>query len=96
MFIHAVLFKINRKEVSDYRKDSLIWASFAKKAKGHVAYYTMKRCGFKDQYASVYEWKAKIYHDRFMKRSHDWLVAKSKAKVEVLGYYNLLTIDQVR
>ena len=96
MFIHAVLFEIKPKEVSDYRKDSKIWARYAKKAKGYVAYFTMKRSGFKNQYASVYEWKTKASHGRFMKEFHDWLVSKSKAKVKVLGYYNLSTIDQVR
>ena len=27
------------------------------------------------------------FHDAFMKKYHDWLVSKSKAKVKVLGYY---------
>lgn len=95
MFIHAVLFEITKKEVSDYRKDSKMWARYAKKAKGFIAYFTMKREGFKNQYASVYEWKAKSDHDRFMTKFHDWLVSKSRAKVKVLGYYNLKAIDKV-
>lgn len=95
MFIHTVLFEIKPKEVKDYRKDSLMWASFAKKETGFVAYFTMTRHGYKNQYTSVYEWKNKSCHDRFMKRMHDWLVSKSKAKVKVLGYYNLSTIDSV-
>ncbi|MCX5711103.1 MAG: hypothetical protein NT060_03975 [Candidatus Omnitrophica bacterium] len=96
MFIHCVLFQIESKEVRKYRKDSLMWASYTKKAKGFIAYYTMKRFGFKDQYASVYEWKTKAQHDRFMKKYHDWLVGKSKARVKVLGYYNLKKVDQAR
>ncbi|MCX5700571.1 MAG: hypothetical protein NTZ63_03430 [Candidatus Omnitrophica bacterium] len=93
MFIHTVLFKIQPKEVTKYRKDSLIWASFAKKVKGFRAYFTMKRYGYKNQYASVYEWDKQESHEGFMKKRHDWLVSKSKAKVKVLGYYNLKGID---
>lgn len=96
MFIHSVLFEIKPKEVPAYRTDSKIWASFAKKAKGFVAYHTMKRYHTKHQYASVYEWKTKKDHDRFMKKFHDWLVSKSKAKVKVVGYFNLSAIDRVR
>jgi len=96
MFIHSVLFQIEPKQIKAYRKDSKIWAGYAKKAAGFVAYHTMQRIGFKNQFASVYEWKSKIYHDRFMERYHDWLVSRSKAKVKVLGYYNLKAIDKVR
>jgi hypothetical protein len=94
LYIHAVLFEIAPKEVKKYRADSLMWARFAKKAKGFVAYRTMVRSDYKHQYASVYEWKQKADHDRFMKKYHDWLVSKSKAKVTVLGYYNLKAIDE--
>lgn len=96
MFIHTVLFEIKPKEVSKYRKDSFMWAGYTRKAKGFVAYFTMKRFGYKNQYASVYEWKKKSDHDRFMKKYHDWLVSKSKAKVRVLGYYNLKAVDKLR
>ncbi len=96
MFIHAVLFEIEPGEVAKYRKDSLMWAGYAKKAKGFVAYRTMKRVDYKNQYVSVYEWRSRAYHDRFMKKCHDWLVSKSKAVVRVLGYYNLKAIDKVR
>ena len=96
MFIHAVLFKIDPKEVTKYRRDSKIWAGYARKAKGYIAYFTMQRLKYKHQYASVYEWMSRADHDRFMGKFHDWLVSKSKAKVKVLGYYNLNTIDQVR
>lgn len=96
MFIHAVLFEIKPKEVRDYRKDSIMWANFAKKhSKGFINYYTMKRAGVKDQYASIYEWKTRNHHDAFMKKFHDFLVTKSKARVKVLSYYNLKAIDEV-
>ena len=95
MFTHAVLFEIAPKEVKDYRKDSLMWAGYARKAKGFISYRTVKRVGYPHQYASVYTWKTKTDHDRFMKKFHDWLVGKSKAIVKVLGYYNLAAIDQV-
>ncbi|MDD5108440.1 MAG: hypothetical protein PHC29_02900 [Candidatus Omnitrophica bacterium] len=95
MFIHSVLFEIVPKEVGKYRKDSLMWARHTKKAKGFLAYHTMKRYGFKNQYASVYEWGKKADHDRFMRKYHDWLVSKSSAKVKVLGYYNLKAVDKI-
>ncbi|MBM3249684.1 MAG: hypothetical protein FJZ09_02425 [Candidatus Omnitrophica bacterium] len=94
MFIHAVLFEVEPKEVVKYRRDSLMWARYAKKARGFVAYRTMKRSGYKNQYASVYEWKSEADHTRFMKKFHDRLVTKSCARVKVLGYYNLKAIDQ--
>jgi hypothetical protein len=96
MFIHTVLFEIKPREVAAYRKDSMMWAGFAKKARGFIAYFTMKRVGFKNQYASIYEWKTKEDNDRFMKKFHDWLEARSKAEVKVLGYYDLKAIDKLR
>ena len=96
MFIHSALFEIKPKEVSKYRKDSKMWASYARKAKGFIAYNTMKRFGYINQYASVYEWKTKQDHDRFMNKFHDWLVSRSSAQVKVLGYYNLKSIDKVK
>lgn len=96
MFIHAVLFIVKPKEVTKYRKDSLMWASHTKKAPGFLAYRTMKRYGFKDQYVSVYQWNKKSDHDRFMRKYHDWLVDKSKAKVRVLDYYNFKQLDSVK
>ena len=95
MFIHVVLFEIKPKEVAKYRKDSLMWASHTKKSRGFLAYQTMSRYGFKNQYASVYQWAKKSDHERFMSKYHDWLVGKSKAKVKVLGYYNLKGIDRL-
>jgi len=96
MFIHVVLFEVKPKEVVKYRKDSLMWASYTKKSKGFVAYQTMKRYRFKNQYASVYQWLKKSDHERFMDKYHDWLVGKSKAQVKVLGYYNLKGIDRLK
>lgn len=95
MFIHTVLFELKPKEIVRYRKDSLIWARQAKKAKGFLAYFTMKRYDFKNQYASVYQWSKKADHDRFMRKYHDWLVGKSSAKVKVVGYYNFKIIDRL-
>jgi heme-degrading monooxygenase HmoA len=96
MFIHAVLFIVKPKEITKYRKDSLMWARHTKKAPGFLAYRTMKRYGFKDQYVSVYQWNKKSDHDRFMCKYHDWLVDKSKAKVRVLDYYNFKQLDSVK
>jgi len=96
MFIHTVLFEVTPGQVSYYRKDSKMWAGYAKKFKGFISYFTMKRSRHKNQYASVYEWRSKKDHDRFMDELHDWLVAKSKARVKVLGYYQLKTIDKIR
>ena len=95
MFIHVVLFIVKPKEVVKYRRDSLMWARHTQKAPGFIAYRTMKRYGFKDQYASVYKWEKKTDHDNFMRKYHDWLVGKSCAKVKVLGYYNLKAIDKL-
>jgi heme-degrading monooxygenase HmoA len=96
MFIHTVMFEVKPNQVLKYRNDSKMWAGFAKKNRGFVAYFTMRRIGHRDQFASVYEWKSKQDHDRFMKKYHDWLVAKSKAKVKVHHYFNLKTIDRLR
>ncbi|MBU1125154.1 MAG: hypothetical protein KKC84_03935 [Candidatus Omnitrophica bacterium] len=96
MFVHAVHFQVLPKEVAKYRKDSLMWAAHAEKASGFVSYSTFKRQGFKNHYISCYIWKAMKEHDRFMKKHHDWLVAQSKAKVKVLGYYNLKSLDSIR
>lgn len=96
MFIHSMLFEIQPEEVIQYRQDSKMWASHARKAKGFVAYRTMQRFDFKNQYASVYEWQTKSDHDRFMNKYHDRLVTKSKSKVKVLECFNLKAIDRVR
>jgi hypothetical protein len=95
MFIHVVLFLIKPKEVAQYRKDSLMWARYAKKAPGFLAYRTMERYGFKNHYASVYEWEKKADYDNFMRKSHDWLESRSKAKVKVLDYFNLKKLDSL-
>lgn len=89
MFTHAVLFRIDKSQLKKYYRDCRMWARYAAKTEGFISYSTMKRVDFKGQYASVYSWKAKKYHDRFMEKFHDWLVSKSYAKVKVLGCYNL-------
>ena len=96
MFMHAVHFKVQPKEAVPYRKDSLMWARYAGKYKGFLGYYTMRRHGHKNQFVSLYQWKAKKYCDCFMQELHGSLVSKSKAKVKVLGYYNLTAIDKVK
>lgn len=96
MFIHVVLFEIKPSEVAAYRKDSRMWVGYAKKYKGFSGYHTMQRLGYKNQYASVYEWKTRLAHERFMDKFHDWLVSKSKAEVKVLGYFNMSSVDRVR
>jgi len=96
MFIHTVLFKIQPSQVNAYRNDSKMWARRAREAKGFVAYFTMKRINGKNEYASVYEWRSQSFHGRFMKKYHEELVAKSRAKVKVLGYFNLKTIDRLK
>ena len=79
MFIHSVLFEIAPKEVAKYKRDCRIWAGYAAKAKGFIRYLTVKRLGLleaqprpsgqrvdcKNQFASVYEWKAKAYHELY-------------------------------
>ena len=95
MFIHAVLFEIKPKEVKDYRKDSIMWARHAKKhSKGFVSYHTMERVDVENQYVSIYRWQTRNHHDVFMKKFHDYLVSKSKARVKTLGYYNLRQLDR--
>jgi hypothetical protein len=96
MFIHFVLFEIKPAEVRYYHQDNKMWAGYARKAKGFVEYCTVKRLGYANQYGSVYKWKNKINHDRFMKKYHDWLVGKSRAKVKVLGYYNLKLVRRIK
>ena len=85
MFVHAVLFQIAPKEVLDYRNDSKMWARYTKKTKGFIAYFTMRRVDHQNQYVSVYLWKNKQAHTRFMQTFHDYLVAKSKATEPDMG-----------
>ena len=89
MFSHTVLFEIAPKEFPVYRRDCKMWARYASKAKGFIAFFIMKRVDYKNQYASVYQWKTKTSHDRFMKEFHDWLASRSKSRVKVLSCYNL-------
>ena len=94
MFIHMALFEIKPQHVKIYKKDCLVWARHAKKAKGFLRYLTIKRVDAKNQFASVYEWKSKAHHQRFMKVWHDKLVDKSHCPVKVLGYYNFQVIQK--
>lgn len=95
MFSHTVLFEITPKEFQVYRRDCKMWARYAGKAKGFISFFIMKRMDYKNQYASVYQWKNKADHDRFMKKFHDWLAGKSKSKVKALGFYNLDSVYQI-
>jgi heme-degrading monooxygenase HmoA len=95
MFIHSVLFEIEPKEISKYRKDSRMWGKYAKKAPGFISFYTMQLVNSKNQYASVYQWKAQKDYDRFMNKFHDWLASKSKSRVKLIGRYNLKAVDKI-
>ena len=101
MFIHMVLFKIQKRRVPVYLKDCLLWAKEAKRHPWFLDYRTLFRVNpaparkggvnEKGQYASFYVWKNKANHDRFMKKHHDRLVSLSKCPVKVVGYYNFNT-----
>ena len=91
MFIHMVLFKIQKRRVPVYLKDCVLWAKEAKRHPGFLDYRTLFRVNEKGQYASFYVWKNKANHDRFMKKHHDRLVSLSKCPVKVVGYYNFKT-----
>ena len=94
MFIHAVLFQIKSRHVKIYKNDCRMWARYARQAPGFLGYSTLKRVDAKNQYASVYQWKAKSCHKRFMDKWHEKLVAKSHCPVKVLGYYNFLAVQK--
>lgn len=91
MFVHTVLFKIQKKNVPTYVRDCRMWAREAKKAKGFLGYQTLFRTNERDHYASCYVWKTEKDHHRFMNKHHDRLVGLSKCPVKVLGYYNFRT-----
>lgn len=89
--MHLVLFQIQKKNVPVYVRDCKIWSKAAGKAAGFLASHTLFRTNHKDHYASVYMWKNKSAHERFMKKHHDRLVGLSKCPVKVLGYYDFKT-----
>ena len=91
MFIHMVLFRIKKKNISVYLRDCRLWAREAKKHSGFVGYKTLFRTNEKDQYASFYMWKNEAAHRLFMKKHHDRLVTLSHCPVEVVGYYNFVS-----
>ncbi len=88
MFIHQVLFKIQKKHVAVYKKDCILWRREAEKHPGFLDCRTLIRTNAAGQYASFYVWKSETHHKRFMDKHHDRLVGLSKCPVEVLGYYN--------
>jgi hypothetical protein len=92
MFIHAVVFTIQKKNVPLYKADCRLWEREAKKYPGFLYYRTLKRVDFKDQYAASYVWRSRRDHDRFMKKNHDRLVSLSKCPVQVVGYFNFSPI----
>lgn len=92
MFIHIVLFRIQKRHVPVYKKDCLIWKKCARRHPGFLACHVLQRTDTPHQYASYYAWKSRRDHDRFMRKHHDRLVAVSKCPVKVLGYYNLTAL----
>jgi len=92
VFIHLVLFRIQKKNVSIYRADCKIWEKQAGQEKGFLGYHTLMRTNEKNQYSSIYLWKTEKQHQRFMKKHHDRLVSLSRCPVDVLGYYNYCTL----
>ena len=88
MFAHWVLFEIKKKNVPTYKVDCRLWAREAKKHAGFLDCRILIRTNAENQYASIYVWKSKTHHERFMRRHHDRLVALSKCPVKVLGYFN--------
>lgn len=92
MFIHKVLFRIAAKDVSTYKRDCRIWFREASQHPGFIGYRTLVRVDRKGEYASFYMWKSRSFHDRFMKKHHDRLVALSKCPVRVVGYFNYSSV----
>lgn len=92
MFIHKVVFRIAAKHVPAYRRDCRLWLREASKHPGFVRGVTLERVDRKGQYASLYIWKSRADHDRFMKKHHDRLVALSKCPVRVVDYFNYASI----
>ena len=92
MFIHCVLFGIQKKHVPSYRRDCRIWQKEAKRQPGFLGYHTLARTNRANQYASFYLWKSEGHHRKFMSRHHDRLVSESSCPVRVLGYYNFKTV----
>lgn len=92
MFIHKVLFKIAAKHVPIYKRDCLLWQREAAKHAGFVGYKTLVRMDRKGEYASLYFWKNRAAHERFMKKQHDRLVSLSKCPVQVVDYFNYRSI----
>jgi heme-degrading monooxygenase HmoA len=88
MFVHLVLFRIQKKDVPVYKADCRIWEKEASRHAGFLGYHTLQRTNEPGQYSSFYLWKSETFHKRFMKKHHDRLVSLSHCPVKVLGYYN--------
>src|SRR3989338_10852341 len=95
MFIHMVLFKIRKINVPIYIADCRMWEREARRQSGFLSYHTLFRSNKKGHYASLYFWKSKKDHSRFMKKHHDRLVSFSKCPVEVLGYFDFSPIGRI-
>jgi heme-degrading monooxygenase HmoA len=94
MFIHMVIFTIQKKNARAYLADCRMWAKEAKKHRGFLGFQTLIRTNAKNQYASTYSWKKEADHARFMKKHHDRLVALSNCPVKVVGYFNFNRIQK--
>ena len=92
MFIHLVLFRIQKKNIPVYKKDCKIWEKEAKGHAGFLGYQTLLRTNQANQYASFYQWRSEKQHRRFMDKHHDRLVSLSRCPVRVLGYFNFKTV----
>lgn len=92
MYIHKVLFKIAAKHVPTYKRDCRLWHREASKHPGFMGYRTLVRVGRKGEYASLYIWKSRQHHVRFMKKHHDRLVSLSQCPVRVVDYFDYSSI----
>ena len=92
VFIHLVLFHIQKKNVRTYKADCKIWAKEAAKRPGFLGCHTLLRTNEAHQCASFYLWRSETHHRRFMAKHHDRLVSLSRCPVKVLGYFNFKTI----
>ena len=92
MFIHLVLFVIQKKDVALYRADCRIWEREARRHAGFLSAHTLLRTNQPRHYASFYQWKTEKHHRRFMDKHHDRLVSLSRCPVKVVGHFNFKTL----
>ena len=95
MFVHLVLFQIEKRNLKLYLKDCLLWGKAAKAWKGFIACHALTRTNHRNHYASLYAWKTKKAHDTFMKKNHDVLVSRSNCPVKVIGYYDFVSSQEI-